>query len=54
MTLLTTPKNVLVKLLIGQEQFVPEEGLEKAAIGMLDELAKWTKAMAPMRVKKPE
>jgi len=35
-------------------QFIPEEGLEKAATGMLDELAKWTEAMAPMRVKKPE
>jgi len=42
------------KFINDQEQFVPEEGLEKAAIGMLDELAKWTKAMEPMRVKNPE
>ena len=42
------------KYINAEGQFVPEEGLEKAAIGMLDELAKWTEALAPMRIKKPE
>ncbi len=31
------------------DQFVPEEGLEKSAYGMLDELVLWTKALMELR-----
>ncbi len=34
------------------DQFVPEEGLEKSAIGMLDELVRWTKALIELRTAK--
>ena len=36
------------KFINAEGQFVPEQGLEKAAFGMLDEMAKWVKALTPL------
>ena len=39
------------KYINDKEQFLPDEGLVKSAEAMLDEIAKWAKALSPMRGK---